>query len=187
MSNSRTYELLEEISEHQKQARNIVVKLLKTKFKEEKYEYINTNPSDNYRNYIWTMIKTQNGVYWITMFWNDVDKWDDLSQTCGNCHTQVGRIQFWKDIVITESIDAENKVKRRYSPNNILNKEISKVTLIIDKEKSGNPIDIIKKNNLGFDSENCINRKYITVDDVIENEAAAKALVDAFEFFIKND
>ena len=48
--------------------------------------------NNDYREYYWITVKTASNTYWITLFYNDVDK------TSGNFHTQLGRIQFWKNI-----------------------------------------------------------------------------------------
>lgn len=50
---------------------------------------IKTNNND-YRDFFWIKVAVNNSIYWITLFYNDVDK--------GNFHTQIGRIQFWQNI-----------------------------------------------------------------------------------------
>lgn len=52
---------------------------------------IKTKKND-YRDYFWIRVKYDNSIYWITLFYNDVD------EKSGNFHTQLGRIQFWKNI-----------------------------------------------------------------------------------------
>lgn len=47
---------------------------------------------NDYQLYLWIDIKINSSSYWITLFFNDVDK------AHGNFHTQIGRIQFWKNI-----------------------------------------------------------------------------------------
>ncbi len=52
---------------------------------------------NDYREYYWIKVRTKLSHYWITLFHNDVD------ENSGNFHTQIGRIQFWKDISYKES------------------------------------------------------------------------------------
>ena len=47
---------------------------------------------NDYRNYVWLSVNVNGNTYWITLFYNDVDK------NSGNFHTQFGRIQFWKNV-----------------------------------------------------------------------------------------
>lgn len=47
---------------------------------------------NDYRDFYWLSIRIQSRMYWITLFYNDVDS------KSGNFHTQIGRIQFWKNI-----------------------------------------------------------------------------------------
>lgn len=64
---------------------------------------IKTKKND-YRDYYWIKVITKSSTYWITLFYNDVDK------TSGNFHTQIGRIQFWKGIDTTaNSIGSPNR------------------------------------------------------------------------------
>ncbi len=174
MSYTNTNDLLAMVSERQVQAQDKINTLLK----KEGFQIKPRRGLNNYRNYIWTEITSSNKLFWITMFWNDIDSWNDLSKTCGNFHTQIGRIQFWKEIMITKVGETN-----RLSPCNIIESEKSKVTLLIDKNKSGDPIAIIKEEGLGFTPEECLNSKFITIDDIIENPAAVKAVVEAFKRF----
>ena len=67
--------------------------------------YVEQNQSINdYRNYQWIKIHIGNEIFWITLFYNDIDN------KSGNIHTQFGRIQFWKGVT------KEGK-KGRYSPH----------------------------------------------------------------------
>ena len=47
---------------------------------------------NDYRAFQWIVVTLGDRIYWITMFYNDLDF------SSGNFHTQYGRIQFWKDI-----------------------------------------------------------------------------------------
>ena len=173
-----TDNLLLQISENQVRARDQVISLLKEKgFKVKPKQGLKNK--NNYNNYVWTEIEYSGRLFWITMFWNDVDNWDkSLSDSSGNYHTQIGRIQFWKDIVVTE--------KNRHSTNNVIKEQSSKdvVAIIVDKGRYGNPLDFMGKDM--FKSKDCLNGKYITIDDIIENPKALEAVVNAFENFVKN-
>lgn len=52
------------------------------------------NDKNDYRHYIWIVAKTPSPEkeYWLALFYNDLDP------KTGNHHTQIGRIQFWKNI-----------------------------------------------------------------------------------------
>ena len=59
---------------------------------------------NDYLDYFWIEIKINNAIYWITLFYNDVDR------HTGNFHTQLGRIQFW------ENINPKNKSPNQKCP-----------------------------------------------------------------------
>lgn len=50
---------------------------------------------NDYRDYYWITVQIGNSTCWITLFYNDID------ESSGNFHTQIGRIQFWKNIQFT--------------------------------------------------------------------------------------
>ena len=50
-----------------------------------------TNKNDR-SDYNWIRLTFNNKEYWLTLFYNELD------ETTGNMHTQIGRIQFCKDI-----------------------------------------------------------------------------------------
>lgn len=52
---------------------------------------IETNGNDR-RDYYWISITQNNKTYWLTLFYNEIDF------ASGNFHSQIGRIQFWKNI-----------------------------------------------------------------------------------------
>ncbi|MBQ9136250.1 MAG: hypothetical protein IJX66_09185 [Lachnospiraceae bacterium] len=61
--------------------------------KEVRQSHGSVSQANYYGLYHWLRIKTiDDHIYWITLFFNDVDK------ASGNIHTQPGRIQFWRDI-----------------------------------------------------------------------------------------
>ena len=47
---------------------------------------------NDFRIYVWLIIHFEDREYWITTFMNDLD------ELTGNPHTQIGRIQFWKNL-----------------------------------------------------------------------------------------
>ena len=47
---------------------------------------------NDYRAFQWIVVTINDHIYWITLFYNDLDF------RSGNFHTQYGRVQFWKDI-----------------------------------------------------------------------------------------
>ncbi len=44
-------------------------------------------------DYLWIKVMFKKYEYWLTLFYNEVDL------VTGNPHTQIGRLQFWKDII----------------------------------------------------------------------------------------
>lgn len=50
---------------------------------------------NDYRTFFWISVEISSRTYWITLFYNDIDK------NSGNPHTQIGRIQFWRNIQTT--------------------------------------------------------------------------------------
>jgi len=62
-----------------------------------------------YKNYIGVCVKDINNddkIWEIALYYNDVDK-------NGNCHTQFGKIQFWKDIKNTSPISVHEPVSSK--------------------------------------------------------------------------
>lgn len=49
-------------------------------------------PRNDFRIYVWLIIHFEDREYWLTTFMNDLD------ELTGNPHTQIGRIQFWKNL-----------------------------------------------------------------------------------------
>ena len=45
------------------------------------------------RDYLWIKVMFKKYEYWLTLFYNEVDL------VTGNPHTQIGRLQFWKNII----------------------------------------------------------------------------------------
>ena len=52
--------------------------------------YRNSSTGNDYTNYFWLEFNIEGNIYWVTLFYNDID------EKSGNPHTQFGRIQFWK-------------------------------------------------------------------------------------------
>ena len=52
--------------------------------------YRKSSTENDYSNYFWLEFNIEGSMYWVTLFYNDID------ENSGNPHTQFGRIQFWK-------------------------------------------------------------------------------------------
>lgn len=72
------------------------------------------------RDYVWIRVIINNtSEYWLSLFYNDIDI------NTGNMHTQIGRIQFWKNI-------------KKGTPNGYV-KENGKIKWYLQMENSGEP------------------------------------------------
>lgn len=65
----------------------------------------NSKSTENdYFLYLWIDVEISTRRYWITLFFNDIDT------KSGNPHTQLGRIQFWRNVTL-------HQAKGQYSPH----------------------------------------------------------------------
>lgn len=101
----------------------------------------------------------------------------EIDKKSGNCHSQVGRIQFVKDIIPSKYIS---------SPNSMLkegNDEKEQPTVVeFCSYKWINPLNYMDEK---YTKEMCLNEKWITIDDVISNDNIPMLLAEAFEKFIE--
>ncbi len=133
---------------------------------------IGTYTSKNDRRlFVWISIVDGGKEYLITLFYNEID------EKSGNCHSQVGRINFVKDINHSEYIS---------SPNNVLKKGNNKKeqpTLVeLCSYKWIDPLDYMEGN---YTKKMCLNKKWITIDDVNYDDNVPILITKAFEKFIE--
>lgn len=131
---------------------------------------VETSKNDR-RLFVWIPIRDKGTEYLITLFYSEIDK------KSGNCHTQIGRIQFVKNIIPSKYIS---------SPNNVLikgNDEKEQPTVIeFCSYKWINPLDYMDGK---YTKEMCLNRKWITIDDVNCDDNVPILIAKAFEKFIE--
>lgn len=124
--------------------------------------------------YYWITVYYKGKEYGINLFLCEIDS------DSGNCHIDIGRIMFTKDYIY-------NKSKTITSPNEIIkfgNKWSTddKATLLIfNSYKWVDPITYLK----GIEENELMNKKWITVDDILENNDMTDKLVEAFKSFIE--
>jgi len=104
--------LLQEILEYTQE--EIVQELRKTKkyslkrCKRHGRNRRNSKTRNDYSNYFWIEVKAGEQLFWITLFYNDIDG------RSGKVHTQFGRIQFW---IVDENDFAVNSPHRKNKCN----------------------------------------------------------------------
>ena len=170
---------IETLNSLQKRAQNRIIEALKeyNSFVIPKYDGktgigVNTSKNDR-RLFVWVPIQDKGKEYLITLFYSEIDK------KSGNCHSQVGRIQFVKDIIPSKYIS---------SPNNVLkegNDEKKKPTVVeFCSYKWTNPLDYMDGK---YTKEMCLNKKWITIDDVNCDDNIPILIARAFEKFIEEE
>lgn len=132
---------------------------------------IGVNSSINDRRvFAWVPIQAKDKEYLITLFYSEIDK------KSGNCHSQIGRIQFVKDIIPSSYIS---------SPNSVLikgNDKKGQPTVVeFCSYKWENPLDYMDGK---YTKEMCLNKKWITIDDVNRDDNVPTLIAEAFEKFI---
>lgn len=181
MERNLTYsECINSLVELQKNAQKRIIEALeplseKNKFIIPKYDGktgvgVNTIKNDR-RLFVWIPINYKDNEYLITLFYNEID------ERSGNCHSQIGRVQFVKGI---------NESKYISSPNTILKKgnyEKEEATRVeFNSYKWKNPLDYMDGE---FTNKMCENGKWITIDDVNHNEQVPNLIAKALEKFIE--
>ena len=161
----------------QKGAQKRIIEALQehTNFKIPKYDGktgVGTNRSKNDRRlFVWVPILFKGKEYLITLFYNEIDK------KSGNCHSQIGRIQFVKDIIPSEYISSPNSVIKEG------NDEKEQPTVVeFCSYKWINPLDYMDGK---YTKKMCLNKKWITIDDVNCNDIIPLLIAKAFEKFIE--
>jgi len=139
----------------QKSAQKRIVEALQehTNFKIPEYvgkTGVGTNTSKNDRRlFVWVPIKFKGKDYLITLFYGEIDR------ESGNCHSQVGRILFVKDIIPSKYISSPNSVIKEG------NDEKEQPTVVeFCSYKWINPLDYMDGK---YTKEMCLNKKWITI------------------------
>lgn len=130
---------------------------------------VNTKYNDR-RLFVWIPIFVNDEEYLITLFLNEID------EKSGNCHSQIGRIQFVKNIVPSRYISSPNKILGKGN-----NKKEQPTVVEFCSYKWKNPLDFMDGK---YTKEKCLNKKWITIDDVNSNEDIPKLIAEAFKNFV---
>ncbi|MGH4119333.1 hypothetical protein [Clostridium sp.] len=129
----------------------------------------NTSKNDR-RLFVWVPIYDKGNEYLITLFYSEIDK------KSGNCHSQVGRIQFVKDIIPSKYIGSPNSVLKEG------NDEKEQPTVVeFCSYKWINSLDYMDGK---YTKEMCLNKKWLTIDDVNCDDKIPILIAEAFEKFI---
>jgi hypothetical protein len=124
--------------------------------------------------YTWICIKKKDTrIYWITMFYNEVDS------NTGNFHTQFGRIRFVKGI--------KKNRKRRCSPNDLLESSENSIALSYHQNRWVDPLCCLKDSSKEAERKKCLNGRWLTVDDVNHRPEVASLIAEAFLKFVGKD
>ncbi len=157
---------MKEIIELEKNARKRIINELEKLKLTVKNGGIGRNTQSNDRSmYMWISVEVDGNEFLIDLFYSEID-----SKT-GNCHCQIGRIEFVKGL-------------NNNSPNEVLKIYDEKTTEIkFHSYKWCDPLDYIDEKD--FSKDKCDNKKWLTVDDVNNNEKVPYLLAKAFVKFIK--
>ena len=117
-------------------------------------------------NYIWLVAEYSEKTFWISMFYNDFDTDTDT----GNFHTQIGRLRFSKP--------ASDK---GCGSSNVVKDGMLDIARTIADHKD--PMELVKN----YTKDDCLNRKWVTVDDILQNDNACEAIAEAFIRYMKED
>lgn len=161
----------------QKSAQKRIIEALqeRNKFNVPKYDGktgigVDTRKNDR-RLFVWVPIQYKNKEYLITLFHSEIDK------RSGNCHSQLGRIQFVKDIISSKYISSPNKILKK-------GKDQNEQPTVVEfcSYKWLNPLDYMDGK---YTKEMCKNKKWITIDDVNGDDNIPRLISEAFEKFIE--
>ena len=88
--------IITEINNYQQLLKNTIERNI-SKINSDNIYVINNQGSKTDKNdrtdYMWIRVIFKKREYWLTLFYNEIDL------VTGNMHTQMGRIQFWKNII----------------------------------------------------------------------------------------
>lgn len=128
------------------------------------------------RMYMWIEVNYKQKEYGINFFKSEID-WQS-----GNCHSQIGRIMFTKGYVINKSeITSPNiilkDIRGKYQTNS------NKTALIFNSENWIDPLTYMD----GIDKTKLANGKWITVDDILNEDGIVAEIIDAFVKFLHKE
>lgn len=125
------------------------------------------------RMYMWIEVNYKQKEYGINLFKSEID-WQS-----GNCHSQIGRIMFTKGYI-------KNKLTPT-STNRILKDDRgewqtdkNQTALIFNSENWIDPLIYMD----GIDKTKLANGKWITVDDILNEDGIVAEIIDAFVKFL---
>lgn len=125
------------------------------------------------RMYMWIEVNYKQKEYGINLFKSEID-WQS-----GNCHSQIGRIMFTKGYI-------KNKLTPT-STNRILKDDRgewqtdkNQTALIFNSENWIDPLTYMD----GIDKTKLANGKWITVDDILNEDGIVEEIIDAFVKFL---
>ena len=130
---------------------------------------VNTSKNDR-KLFVWIPIQNKGKEYLITLFYSEIDK------ESGNCHSQVGRIRFVKDINPSKYVSSPNRVLKKGN-----DKKEQPTVVEFCSYKWIDPLDYMDGK---YTKEMCLNKKWITIDDVNCNDNIPRLIANAFKKFI---
>lgn len=134
------------------------------------------NETNDRRMYMWIEVNYKQKEYGINFFKSEID-WQS-----GNCHSQIGRIMFTKGYVINKSkITSPNiilkDIRGKYQTNS------NKTALIFNSENWIDPLTYME----GIEKTKLANGKWITVDDVLNDDGITEEIIRAFIKFLHKE
>lgn len=138
------------------------------------------NECNDRRMYMWIACRYKDKEYNINLFHSEIDEYT------GNCHTQIGKVMFVKDFVKNKSqLNSPNVILSdtdRETPYTYFLSDKNSTVLVFGSYKWFSPLEFCGD----VDSDILANKKWVTADDILDENLADK-IADAFFRFILQD